>query len=278
MQQHICQPNGLDIAYFDTAPDNHDRPVALLLHGFPDDAAMWRPQLEALHQAGYRGIAPDLRGFGASSITHRVADSRLDAVLADLLGLMDHIGATSVQVAGHDWGAIFAWALAAYHPQRVDRLAVLSVGHPNAYADAGLEQALRAWYAMLFQVPGLAERLLPAANWYLLRFGLTAHPAADAVRKQMGRPGRLRAALNVYRANGFKLLRERLPPVQADTLGIYSRADAFLTRRQMHDSHHHVLGQWRYVELPGGHWMPIDQPDAIAELLIQHFDDGLAAH
>ncbi|MBV62562.1 MAG: hypothetical protein CMH65_14830 [Nevskiales bacterium] len=271
MQRASCRPNGLDIAYLDTAPDASQRPLVLLLHGFPDESSMWTPQLEALHARGFRAVAPDIRGYGASALTRRVADSRLDAVVDDLVGLIDHLGAATADVAGHDWGAIFAWALAAKHPERVKRLAVLSVGHPNAYARAGIEQSLRAWYALMFQVPGLAERLLPLGDWRLLRGGMTAHPDADSVRAQMQRPGRLRAALNVYRANALALLRGGLPAVQADTLGIYSRADAFLTRRQMEQSQHHVRGRWRYVERPGGHWMPIEQPEAIAELLIDHF-------
>lgn len=273
MQRFICRPNGMEISYLDTAPSDDSRPVALLLHGFPDEAGMWLPQLNALHAAGYRAVAPDIRGYGASELTHTVAESTLEQVVGDLCGVLDHIGADAADVAGHDWGAIFAWGLAALNPSRVRKLAVLSVGHPSSYARAGLEQALRAWYAVAFQIPGFAERLLPAGDWKLLRAGFTAHPASDSVRKHMGRPGRLRAALNVYRANGRTLLRDGLPSVRADTLGIYSGADSFLTRRQMLGSESFVQGTWRYAELPGGHWMPIEQPETISKLLIEHFGE-----
>ncbi len=66
-------------------------------------------------------------------------------------------------------------------------------------------------------------------------------------------------------------MRHSMPCVQADTLGIYSTGDDFLTARQMRDSQRFVRGQWRYEQLPGGHWMPLSQPDRISELLLEHF-------
>ena len=250
MQRNQCKTNGVEISYLDSAPDAAARPAVLLLHGFPDSAEMWTAQIIALHAAGYRVLAPDARGYGQSQLTTRVEDSALEQI---------------------DWGAVFAWGMAAQQPKRVRRLVALSVGHPLAYTQAGIEQKLRAWYAVGFLVPGLAERLLPVGNWRLLRSGFTGHPTPDAVRDQMARPGRLTAALNVYRANAPLLMRHGLPSVQADTLGIYSTGDAFLTARQMRDSHRFVRGQWRYEQLPGGQWMPLSQPDRISELLLEHF-------
>ena len=271
MQRNQCKTNGVEISYLDSAPDAAARLAVLLLHGFPDSAEMWTAQIIALHAAGYRVLAPDARGYGQSQLTTRVEDSALEQIVADLCGLLDALDIESAHVAGHDWGAVFAWGMAAQQPKRVRRLAALSVGHPLAYTQAGIEQKLRAWYAVGFLVPGLAERLLPVGNWRLLRSGFTGHPTPDAVRDQMARPGRLTAALNVYRANAPLLMRHGLPSVQADTLGIYSTGDAFLTARQMRDSHRFVRGQWRYEQLPGGHWMPLSQPDRISELLLEHF-------
>lgn len=105
-------------------------PPVVLLHGFPDSARLWRHQIGALVGAGRRVVAPDLRGFGESDRPTEVAAYRLSTVLADLIGLLDALGLDRVAVVGHDWGAGVAWLFAALHPERVERLAVLSVGHP----------------------------------------------------------------------------------------------------------------------------------------------------
>jgi len=271
MQRAQCNIRDVDISYLDSAPGDSTRPAVLLLHGFPDSGAMWMAQIDALHGAGFRVLAPDARGYGQSQLTTRVEESALDRIVGDFCGLLDALEIEAAHVAGHDWGAVFAWGLAGLQPERVRRLVAMSVGHPGAYARAGLEQKLRAWYAFAFLIPGFAERLLPFADWRLLRSGFTAHPTPDEVRREMSRPGRLTAALNVYRANARLLMSEPLPSVRADTLGIYSSGDAFLTARQMRESERYVRGTWRYEQLRGGHWMPLEQPDRISELLIEHF-------
>src|SRR5436305_2406122 len=86
----------------------------LLLHGFPDSSHLWRHQIAALAGAGYRVIAPDLRGFGQSDRPEGVDSYRLERLLGDVIGLLDLIDAERVRVVGHDWGAFLAWALASF--------------------------------------------------------------------------------------------------------------------------------------------------------------------
>lgn len=110
----------------------------LLLHGWPDTGELWAPQTAALTQAGYSVIAPDLPGFGQSAFTTN--DSPLDPrhytlrnVVTVLTALLDQLGVGRLHVlVGHDWGAALAWTFAASHPSRLERLVVLSVGHPGA--------------------------------------------------------------------------------------------------------------------------------------------------
>src|SRR4051812_4895043 len=97
-----------------------DGPPVLLLHGWPDSHALWRHQVEALNAAGYRTIAPDLRGFGASDRPLDVDAYGLLSIAGDVLGVLDHLGVARTHVVGHDWGAALSWALAAFAGDRVD--------------------------------------------------------------------------------------------------------------------------------------------------------------
>lgn len=265
------QINGLHIAYLDSAPDDRQARVVVLLHGFPDNATLWRPQIEALAARGFRVIAPDLRGYGQSDVPPRQSDFLVDHVVSDIIGLLDALHVDAVDLAGHDWGAAVAWVLAGQHPDRVRRLAVMAVGHPTVYARAGLAQKIKGWYVFLFLARGLAERVIRAGDWEGLRRVFGTHPHVDQAIADLDREGRLTAALRLYRANFRRLLLQPVPDVHADTLGVFATGDPFLTADQMRDSFARVRGRWRYVELPGGHWSSLEHPEAINDLLIGHF-------
>lgn len=268
MQRAQFDRSGLRLSYLDSAPNDRARPAVLLLHGFPDSAEMWCAQIEALHAAGFRAIAPDMRGYGESDMAAQTADYRMEQVLADHVALLDHLGLERADVVGHDWGAVFAWMLAGYYPQRVRRLVAVSVGHPTAYARAGIDQKLAGWYTLYFLMRGLSEYMLSGDGPLSLRRLLRSHPAFDEVRGRMRQPGRLTAALRVYRANLVAVLFRRHPPVEAPTLGIWSSGDAYLVESQMQRSVRYARSAWRYEKLDGGHWIPLEQPGRLNELLL----------
>jgi len=112
-------------------------PAVILLHGWPDSHEVWRHQIPALADAGYRVIAPDLRGFGASDKPEGVEAYNILSLIGDVQGVLDHLGVDRAHVVGHDFGAAAAWAMAAFLPDRVDHLVALSVGHPNAFRSIG---------------------------------------------------------------------------------------------------------------------------------------------
>lgn len=141
------------------------RPV-VLCHGFPELAHSWRCQLPALMDAGYHALAPDMRGFGQSSIPPAVEDYAVDRVSGDLIGLLDELGEERALFVGHDWGAVVVWHLARAHPERVAALACMSVPFiPPAPMPplAALRQALgENFYIVWFQRPGVADAALAA--------------------------------------------------------------------------------------------------------------------
>jgi pimeloyl-ACP methyl ester carboxylesterase len=252
--------------------DRGSGPPVLLLHGWPDSHHLWRHQVETLTAAGFRTIAPDLRGFGESDRPAEVGAYALPALAGDVLGTLDHFGVERAHVIGHDWGAALAWAVAAFAPDRVDHLAVLSVGHPASFRNAGFEQREKSWYMLLFQFEGIAEQWLSADDFANFR-AWARHPEPDAVIADLLRPGALTAGLNWYRANlAPSTLVEgiiEIPPVAAPTLGIWSSGDIALTEAQMTGSVPFVSGPWRYERLEGvGHWMQLEQPDAVSKLLL----------
>jgi pimeloyl-ACP methyl ester carboxylesterase len=248
--------------------DAGDGPAVLLLHGFPDTHDLWRHQVPALHAVGLRTIAPDLRGFGESDKPQDPSEYRVGRSVGDLTAMLDALELDRVRVVGHDWGGGVAWAMALLAPERVERLAVLSVGHPASFRRPSLEQREKSWYTLLFQFDE-AEDILRADDWELMRAWLETHPERDAAIERLAQPGALTAGLNWYRASMRpQLAGPELPSVGVDTLGIWSTGDRYLLEQQMLQSEAHVTGTWRYERVEAGHWMQLDAPERINELLV----------
>jgi pimeloyl-ACP methyl ester carboxylesterase len=260
--------DGVDVAVWEAG----DGPAVLLLHGFPDTHRVWRHQLTALSGAGLRAIAPDLRGRGESGRPAAVEDYGIGRSVADMLCLLDELGIERAHVVGHDFGAAVAWVLAALHPDRVDHLVVMSVGHP-AVGWRSIEQREKAWYTLLFQFEDVAERLLMRDDWRLFREWLRDDGDVEDYIADLSRDGALTAGLCWYRAN---LAPHRqldappsVPPVSAPTLGMWSSGDHYLTEERMVASVEHVSGPWRYERLDGmSHWMQLDAPRHVDHLLL----------
>jgi pimeloyl-ACP methyl ester carboxylesterase len=251
----------------------------LLLHGFPDSSRLWRDQIPALVGAGMRVIAPDLRGFGESDKPEAVADYAIARSVADMVAVLDALGVERTHVVGHDWGAGLAWALAAYAPARVDRLVVMSVGHPNVLRRPSIEQREKAWYQLLFLFTGVAEALIQRDEWKLFREMLGNARDRERYIADLSRPGALTAGLNWYRANATpaqELERTRpFPAVDVPTMGIWSSGDNYLTEDGMLRTADHVTGSWRYERIEGaGHWLQLDAPERVNELLLDFLFQG----
>jgi pimeloyl-ACP methyl ester carboxylesterase len=251
----------------------------LLLHGFPDSWLLWRAQIDALVSNGFNVIAPDLRGLGGSDRPEDVAAYRMPALVSDICAVMDHLDVGRTAVVGHDWGAALAWNFTHRHPELVDRLAVLSVGHPGANLSAGIRQRQLSWYMLWFLHEGVAEKVLPAQDWLAFRNWAWngaergTNPRMDRQIDDLSRPGALVAALNLYRANirpenYFVAGVPPMPHVACPVLGVWSAGDPFLSEEQMTGSASYVDGPWRYEQVPGGHWIPAQAPAAFNALLL----------
>ncbi|MGH2909763.1 MAG: alpha/beta fold hydrolase [Solirubrobacteraceae bacterium] len=256
-------------------------PLVVLLHGFPDFWYGWRHQIPALARAGFRVVAPDLRGYHLSSRPEGVQAYALRRLAADVAELIAERGEARADVAGHDWGAMVAWGVAALHPDSVRRLAILNVPHPRRMYH-GLRtwrQLRRSWYTVVFQLPRLPERRLAAGGFRDLRrtIELAAPPGAlepgDVERyvEAWRRPGVLTAMLNYYRA-ARRALGGRLPPITAPTLVIWGERDRYLGAELAEPHRRDVPGLRDVVRLPdSSHWVMRDEPERISELLAEFF-------
>ncbi|GAA5061679.1 pimeloyl-ACP methyl ester carboxylesterase [Thermocatellispora tengchongensis] len=249
-------------------------PAVLLVHGYPDTHALWRHQVAALNAAGYRTIAPDLRGFGASDKPKDLAAYDLGEHVADLLNLLDHFEVERAHLVGHDWGASITQLVAATAPDRISSLSLLSVGHLSAGGPAaGIDQLAKFWYMLLFQFQDVAEQWLAHGDLTGLRMWAATHPDLEEVVTRMRDPEALTSGIAIYRRNvppqAFIPGTLQAPPIKVPTMGVWSSGDVYLTEEAMVCSAPYIDAPWRYERLEdAGHWMQLDQPEKVNELLL----------
>jgi pimeloyl-ACP methyl ester carboxylesterase len=146
--------------YLATGPAN-GTPI-IFVHGWPELSLSWRHQLPVMASLGFRAIAPDMRGYGRSGIYASHADYAQERIVADMIDLLDHIGAERAIWVGHDWGSPVVWNLASHHPDRCHAVANLCVPY-------GLEKGLDAILPLIDRNV-YPEAEFPAGQWEYMRF------------------------------------------------------------------------------------------------------------
>lgn len=178
-KQHIIVTNGLNLSLTEQGTG----PLVLFCHGFPETSDAWRHQLPALADAGFRAVAPDLRGYGLSDRPADVTKYSAMDVLGDLIGLLDALGESQAVVVGSDWGATIAWQAALLRPDRFRAVAALGIpmmGRAPMAPSKVFPRMADAWfYVHYFMEQELAERELEADVAKSLR--LIYHAASGGV-------------------------------------------------------------------------------------------------
>jgi pimeloyl-ACP methyl ester carboxylesterase len=259
---------------FDVRDDGPaDGEPVVLLHGFPQDSTAWDGVAPLLHGRGLRTLAPDQRGYSPGARPRGRSAYRLRETVGDVLALLDAAGLAGAHVVGHDWGGGIAWALGAWHPERVRSLTVLSAPHPGGLARAMVtsRQALQSAYMAFFQLPVVPEAMLLAADGAglrraLVRSGLPGDHADRYVRRML-EPRALSSALGWYRALPFSAP-DQVGRVRVPTLHVWSSGDHALNRAGIEASNRFVDAPYRLEVLEGlPHWLPEVAPERIAELI-----------
>jgi pimeloyl-ACP methyl ester carboxylesterase len=264
-------------------------PLVLCLHGFPDHARSFRFQLPALATAGFRAVAPMLRGYEPSS---QPVDRDYHPLRAaeDVLAWLDQLDVQRCHLVGHDWGAVIRYLVAALAPERLITLTTLAIVHPGRIERELLRkrpsQLLRSWYMLFFQLRGVAELALSAGDWALLRRlwrdwspgWQLPDTELRALLDTFGAPGVKTAALSYYR-DVFKLtspaarrVRQLLRrPIQVPTLALTGALDGCMDTR-LHDELMHERdfpAGLRVARVQdAGHFLHQERPAEVNALLL----------
>lgn len=263
-------------------------PAVILLHGFPEFHYGWHKQVPALARAGFRVIVPDQRGYFRSDKPKGIASYDVDILAEDIAGLMDSLGIQNAFLAGHDWGAVVAWTLAINHPERLKKLAILNVPHPDVMArflreDA--EQRKKSWYIFFFQIPFLAEWMLGRNDFRNLRRMLagsgkeSTFSAEDLaqVQKAWAEPGALSGMLHWYRAIFRRSLRLVLFKKTAErrvtvpTLMLWGKQDVALSHAMVAPSIALCDTGEAVVFENATHWVQHDAAEEVNQRLVEFF-------
>lgn len=266
-----------------------DGPLVVLLHGFPEFWYSWRHQIPALAAAGFRVVAPDMRGYNLSEKPFGY-DAYLGGPLSgDVAGLIAACGEERAIVVGHDWGGAVAWMTALRRPEVLSKLVILNAPHPASFLKGITSpmQILRSSYMAFFQLPAVPEAALAAGDFAALKRALrggTRNPDAftdEDLERYAGafsQPGALTGGLAYYRAMGRRMAAARQagavpsedsrPVVTAPTLIIWGRKDPALGE-SLADPGDTLVPNRRIEWIDdASHFVQSDAPDRVNELLI----------
>ncbi|MEZ5160857.1 MAG: alpha/beta hydrolase [Marmoricola sp.] len=260
--------DGLTFEVSDQGPARSE--VVVLLHGFPQTRTSWDQVTPFLNEAGYRTLAPDLRGYSPAARPRRRRDYNLRYMVDDVVALIDEVG-QPVHVVGHDWGAATAWSLAAMRPEHVRTLTAGSVPHPGAMLSVGLPQLKKSWYMFANQIPFAAELLMSdrkRARKVLRGTGMP--PAAiDRYVTEIIDTGAMTTALNWYRGLPFTSRKTLKSRVRVPTTMVWSDGDQFLHRLGAERSVDYVDADFKLEIMEGlSHWIPDEAPEQLAEIIL----------
>jgi len=284
--QHSILANDLNISYFAAGLDN-DGPLAICLHGFPDSAHTWRHLLPRLANAGYRAVAPFLRGYAPTEVP---SDGRFQTAASamDALALRDALGggADSV-IIGHDWGAIITHIAANVRPEAFAKVVTLAVPPGNAVGVAflsNLAQIKRSWYMFFFQHP-FADFVVGANDlayidmlWADWSPGFDATEELALLKPSLRDPANLQAALGFYRATlgaGYndpalqsaQDLSSTIPP--QPLLYLHGRTDGCMGAEVAEFAAAELTSNARAHFVDGaGHFLHLEKPNEVNDIIL----------
>jgi len=288
VRQGEVHANGLRFRYLEQG----DGPLVLLLHGFPDNAYSWEHQIPALADAGYRVVAPFLRGYPPTEVP---PDGFYDrATLAtDVKCLIDELNdGQPCHLVGQDWGAAIGYGVLGAYPEWIRRAVLLAVPHPQQVRRTlrrSPRHLIRSFHWLLFQLPVLPEILCRAGNFAFIGFLWRLwSPAFDdrehvaRIKHMLAEPGAMAATLAYYRAMfrssrsdpRLAQVRTRLArPIGRPTMVLCGTRDM---RSDMLDGQRDLFtGAYRWDEVRGaGHFLQREQPAAVNALIL----DWLSAY
>lgn len=284
LRTHTVDANGIQFHCLEAG----EGPLVLCLHGFPDNAYTYRQLLPALAEAGFRAVAPFMRGYAPTSAP---ADGRYQSVLLaqDAAELIVALGAKRACIVGHDWGAFATFGAAALAPERVEKIVSIAVAHPGAMLGAlatNYDMIKGGWHAYFFQMP-FAEQAVSAKDCeFIERWWQDASPEydiptdiMDSVKATFRQPGVVTAALNYYRHTfhpdnrdpALQSVQERMvDPTPVPALALHGTRDR-PGRLEAFNAMDHLFTNGLEKEIyPGtGHFLHLERPADVNKRIIE---------
>ena len=266
-----------------------DGPLVLCLHGFPDCPLTFTSQMQAIARAGFRAVAPWMRGYHPDTIP---ADNcfQTAALARDTVSLIDALGYETAILYGHDWGTAVANLTTVLNPQRVSRLITSAVPYGNAITEAFItsgDQQRRSWYMFFFQLP-FAEAAVALDDYaFIRRLWEEWSPTwefsnADIapVIETLAQPGVLSATLGYYRAlfnpdysQGRYAVDQaggaEAPPVVVPSMHLHGDMDGCIGHELLAGMADHYPAGLELKVLPNlGHFLHREDPDWVNRLIV----------
>lgn len=266
--------NALSFAYLSEGSG----PLVLLLHGFPDTAHSWDQVMPAVAAAGFRVVAPFMRGYHPTAIPAD-GDYRTDTLGRDVLALIEALGEESAIVVGHDWGASAAYAAAALGPERVKLLVAMGIPHPRSVKPSP-KIAWTVRHFLTLRGKGAAAKI--RANDYALVDKLWHRwspawkniPASETaqVKQAFAQAGCAEAACAYYSTIALKLPPWQYLPIKVPTVAFAGEHDN-IAPRLYEKARHCFTSSYEVVIVPGGHFMHREHPEPFISGLVQTLAD-----
>jgi pimeloyl-ACP methyl ester carboxylesterase len=277
LEHSYIETNGIKLHVVQAGPQS-GVPV-VLLHGFPEFWYGWRKQIPALAEAGCRVIVPDQRGYNLSDKPKGVKAYGVNILVDDIIGVIDALGYEKVNLVGHDWGAVVAWALAIKYPERLHKLGIMNVPHPavmKRFLQRDLDQLRRSWYVLFFQLPWIPEALLKMGDWRNMvnatrgtsKIGSFLNEDIMKYKEAWSQPAAMTAMLNWYRAVvRYQSLVPDEPRVKVPTLMMWGVKDFALTHRMARPSMDYVDEGNLLLFPEATHWVHLDAAEEVNHYL-----------
>ena len=261
--------------------------LALCLHGFPEHSISWRNQLPMLAELGYKAWAPNMRGYGNSSVPALMQDYSVENLMEDVAALIDASGCEEIVLVAHDWGAVIAWYFAIRQIRPLTHLIICNVPHPVPATRAvrnGWSQLKKSWYIFFFQIPRLPEWMMTRSRKKKgMGMGQLIKETAsnpqnfpaeviDVYTQNGARSKNLTAMVNYYRAliRGGGASRQKklgFPMIEIPTLMLWGEDDLALTKETTYGTEE-VVSDFTIRYLPRiSHWVQQDAPDAVNAMI-----------
>lgn len=252
-----------------------DGEPVILLHGFPESSAMWVQAMGLLAEKGYRCLAPDQRGYSPGARPKDKWAYAMDQVASDVIALADALGFERFHLVGHDWGAGCGWTVVQLFPERLLSWTALSLPHMAAFGKAIQtvpEQKRKSRYMAFFQLPVLPE--LALGSWALERVWKQAGDEVADYRTLFKPYAARKAVLNWYRAARRRTV--TYGDVRVPTLFIWGNQDEVIGRAGAQDTRRFMKGEYTFVELDAGHWLPREEFDQVMGEIAWHLESHLS--